>query len=194
MTRLLIVRHGDTFAPGQPPRRIGARTDPPLVESGRAQARALGRFFSAQALAFDRVLAAPLARTIETAALILGGQRHDAIEPADWLAEIDHGPDEGCPEAEVTARIGAAALAAWDRDATPPPGWIVERERRIADWRGAFADLRGTVLIVTSNGAARFAPIAAAAACGGLKLRTGAWGEIAVDDGAPRLVTWDERP
>ena len=38
-----IVRHGNTFDGNEPVRRIGARTDLPLVASGFDQARALGQ-------------------------------------------------------------------------------------------------------------------------------------------------------
>ncbi len=40
---LYIVRHGNTFEPDEPPRRIGRRTDLPLVESGRAKEDKLGQ-------------------------------------------------------------------------------------------------------------------------------------------------------
>ncbi|MGA3882329.1 histidine phosphatase family protein, partial [Bacillus pumilus] len=43
----VIVRHGNTFAAGEPPRRIGARTDLPLTAQGQAQAEALGAHFAA---------------------------------------------------------------------------------------------------------------------------------------------------
>jgi broad specificity phosphatase PhoE len=48
MTRIVIVRHGNTFEAGETPRRIGARTDLPLTADGQAQADALGRWFAAQ--------------------------------------------------------------------------------------------------------------------------------------------------
>lgn len=194
---ITIVRHGNTFEPGEEPRRIGARTDLPLVESGIAQAQALGRAFAAQGLTFDRTLAAPLKRTRETIAHIVGDR---AIETADWLAEIDHGPDEDRPETAVLARIGEAALAAWDRRAEAPDGWQVDAEARLAGWRDLYAAPGGRVLIVTSNGAARFALLADAAlhaeAVGlpSLKLRTGAYGTIDRRDGRLRLVDWDRRP
>ena len=41
MTTLIIARHGNTFDKGDIPTRVGARTDLPLVEKGRAQAKAL---------------------------------------------------------------------------------------------------------------------------------------------------------
>lgn len=203
MTSLcLIVRHGNTFAPGEPARRIGAATDLPLVESGRLQSFRLGEHFRKQGWRFDRVLTAPLRRTSESAALILAAME-DAppIETCDWLTEIDHGPDENQPETEVIARIGEAALATWDRDAIPPPGWHVDGPAREAAWRAFLTDVaQGMTLLVTSNGAARFGLRAdeglarQAAALPSLKLATGAYGLIALDSGAARLAAWNQRP
>ncbi|WP_156678245.1 histidine phosphatase family protein [Sphingomonas profundi] len=204
MTTLVIVRHGNTFAPGETPLRIGARTDLPLVPGGIAQARALGGWFAGAGIRFDRAFVSPLRRTQETAALILDDQPDPpAIEPAGWLAEIDHGPDEGRTDAAVVARIGADALAQWDERAVPPPGWLVDKESRLAAWRALYdaaEGMGGTLLIVTSNGSARFALMAQVAlhaearALPSLKIRTGAWGEIAVEAGVARLCGWDLRP
>jgi probable phosphoglycerate mutase len=193
--RLTIVRHGNTFVPGEPPRRIGARTDLPLVESGRAQAEALGLAFKMAGENFTRVLCAPLVRARETAVLTLAHQpRPPAIEPCDWLTEIDHGPDEGQPEETVRARIGDAAIAAWETDGIAPPGWHVDAEPRLAGWRGLLVEAHGDILLVTSNGAARFGLLAAGLSAPSLKLRTGAWGRIALGGPTPRLVAWDVRP
>lgn len=186
--RFVIVRHGNTFAPGEPPRRIGAATDLPLVESGRAQAEALRIHFAELGWRFDRILSSPLQRTRETAALIAPG---GAIETADWLREIDHGPDENRTEEEVIARIGPDALAAWEHEAIPPPGWQVHAEARLAAWRALFdrADDE-TWLLVTSNGAARFALLALGEQPA--KIRTGAFGML---EGGPwRVERWDQRP
>lgn len=203
MTSLcVIVRHGNTFAPGEPARRIGAGTDLPLVESGRLQASRLGEHFREQGWRVDRVLASPLRRTRESAALILAAMGNGvAIETRDWLAEIDHGPDENRTEAEVVARIGETALAAWDAHGIAPPGWHVDGAGRGAAWRAFFASApEGMTLLVTSNGAARFGLLAdaglarQAAALPSLKLATGAYGLIALEAGAPRLAAWNRRP
>lgn len=193
-----IVRHGDTFAPGVAPRRIGARTDLPLVASGRAQAAALGAAFAGQG--FDRALTAPLARSRETLALILAAQPDPPrVETADWLNEIDHGPDEDMPESAVVARIGADAIAAWDRDAQAPEGWNVDAARRMAGWKALWQSDAGNILLVTSNGAARFALLsdpdlrAQAATLPTLKLRTGAFGTIVRDGGRLILRDWNCR-
>jgi probable phosphoglycerate mutase len=197
-----IVRHGNTFEPGEEPRRIGRRTDLPLVESGRAQARALGQWFKAQGIRFDRALSSPLIRTRETAALILAEQAQAPdVEPCDWLAEIDHGPDENKPEPMVISRIGADALKAWEEASIPPSGWLVDREARVAGWHDLFTQRdAGSVLLVTSNGAARFALagdpdlVARSTHLPSLKLRTGAFGIIERHGAGMHLTAWDQRP
>jgi probable phosphoglycerate mutase len=196
MRRLFIIRHGNTFASSAEACRVGARTDIPLVESGRAQADRLGAWFARQGLPIGRLFSSPLQRARETADRIASATAHARDGSFDWLGEIDHGPDEGKPEAEVLARIGAQALADWDERAIAPDGWIVDADRRIAAWRSFFAEGgAGIDLLVTSNGAARFALLAADLPLGTLKLRTGAFGELAVaPDGKVILVRWDERP
>ncbi len=199
-----VVRHGNTFQADTKPRRIGARTDLPLTARGIEQARALGRYFSAEEVAFQRVLVSPLARTRQTASEIL---RYQDAPPqpvhADFLREIDHGPDENQLEEAVLNRIGPGALAAWEKQAEIPPGWIVEPSDRIAAWHELFRSSPKDcpTLLVTSNGAARFAIMAdpslmsEAAALVSLKLPTGGFGVIARrDDGNLSLLSWGERP
>ena len=200
----VIARHGNTFASGEPPRRIGARTDLPLTARGREQAAALGALFAAKGWRFSRALVSPLRRTRETAEAILAAQGAGAprAEPCNWLAEIDHGPDENQTEDKVLARIGGQALAAWDARAIPPPGWSVDAEARIAGWRAFFAKAgEESILLVTSNGAARFALLAdpalaaAMAHLPGLKLPTGGYGVILRDArGTLEIADWGARP
>lgn len=201
----VVVRHGNTFAPGETPRRIGARTDLPLTAAGIEQARALGQRFADRGWEFAQALVSPLRRTRETAAAILAAQPTPAPTPqaATFLREIDHGPDEGATEAAVLARVGRSALDAWDSRAEPPPEWVVEGEERQIAWRRLFArDASiGPVLLVTSNGAARFALLAepelreAAATLPSLKLATGSYGVIARDAaGVLEIRAWNETP
>jgi broad specificity phosphatase PhoE len=196
MRRLFIIRHGNTFTSSAQACRIGSRTDLPLVDSGHAQAQRLGAWFAAQDFAITRLLTSPLLRARQTAQAIADATGHAPDGTRDWLGEIDHGPDEGRPEAQVLARIGAQAIADWDERAIAPDDWIVEADTRIAAWGAYFAEPgEGTELLVTSNGAARFALLAAGLPLGSLKLRTGAFGELAVDaDGGVTLAGWDVRP
>ena len=202
----IIVRHGNTFVAGETPRRIGARTDLPLTKHGVEQARALGRHFTDQGWHFARALVSPLLRTRQTAEIILSAQDRAApsTEPADFLREIDHGPDENATEAEVIRRVGTEAIEAWDNCVVPPQDWAVDAELRIAAWRELFAGVdtaQGPVLLVTSNGAGRFALLAdpvlkdAAAQLPSLKLPTGGFGIIARSaDGALSVPVWGQRP
>lgn len=202
---LTIVRHGNTFEAGETPRRVGSRTDIPLVDSGREQARALGRWFATNGIRFDAAYTSPLRRTRETASLVLAAQTAAPTpDTGDWLAEIDHGPDEDQPEAAVVGRIGAEALHAWETSGLAPRDWVVDAEARCAAWRQLFdtaSDGRNrTLLAVTSNGAARFALLAdarlhaQALSLPSLKLRTGAFGRIMVDSDGIHLAEWDHRP
>jgi probable phosphoglycerate mutase len=199
----VVARHGNTFEAGEPPRRIGALTDLPLTLAGVAQARALGRHLAVQGYHFARVLVSPLLRTRQTADVILQElSTAPTPEPCDWLREIDHGPDEDMPEEAVLARIGGAALDAWDTHAEPPPGWTVDAEMRLAAWRALFAASQdGSTLVVTSNGAARFALLADPALVAertrlkSLKLPTGGYGVIVRDSaGVLDVPVWGRRP
>lgn len=205
MTLFYIVRHGNTFEAGESPRRIGSRTDLPLTAAGLAQAQALGADFAHAGIRFARALSSGLQRTRATAEAILARQPHPLVlETADFLAEIDHGPDENQPEEAVLARIGRAALTLWDTEAVPPPGWDVRPDWRRARWL-AFADEAVTahrddsILLVTSNGAGRFALAAfglkPGGKAGGVKFRTGSFGLVEAGGGGKfRLLEWDKRP
>jgi probable phosphoglycerate mutase len=201
MHKLFIVRHGNTFEKGEEPRRIGARTELPLVASGLDQAEALGRHFKALGVRFERVWCSPLLRTRQTAERIISDSPDEPrLELDDFLAEIDHGEDENKTDADVRARIGAAALHAWDQAGISPPGWTVNAGQRLEAWKARFAELirtePGASLCVTSNGAARFALLAAELEpVAGLKLATGAYGVLAcAQSGEVALEGWNMRP
>ncbi len=195
--RVILLRHGNTFALGDVVTRVGARTDLPLVDSGVRQAEAVGAFLRATGVHVDAAFCSPLRRTRETAEAVLraAGQSPPVLVAAA-LTEIDHGPDENQPEDAVRARVGEDALRRWEEDAIPPAGWNVDPAATANAWRAFHATAMPgeTRLVVTSNGAARFA----LAACGFAplpKLRTGAFGQIAFGaDGAAALASWDQRP
>lgn len=193
--RLYIVRHGNTFDKGDVVTRVGGRTDLPLSVSGRAQAEALARHFAGTTFATAR--SGPLKRTRETARAILAVQATAPDLTTDlFLREIDYGPDENRPEADVIARIGQPALDAWERDSIPPPGWRVDPAAIIGNWQELFSDLAeepGDHLIVTSNGIARFALAAANAHRPDAKLPTGGYGVIELGPD-PVLLHWNLRP
>jgi len=195
-SRLIIVRHGNTFDKGDVVTRVGGRTDLPLSVSGRAQVDALARHFASHTFASAR--SGPLKRTRQTAATILAAQASPPELTTDlFLREIDYGPDENRPEEEVVARIGQAALDAWEQDFIPPAGWRVDPAALIGNWQETFAELRdqpGDHLIVTSNGIARFALAAANAIGHDGKLATGAWGVVTLERDTATVTGWNVRP
>jgi broad specificity phosphatase PhoE len=196
--RLFIVRHGNTFDKGDVVTRVGGRTDIALSSSGRAQTKALADHFAAAGVRFTTARSGPLKRTRETAAAIL------AEDPAApdllnelFLREIDYGPDENRPEEDVVARVGKAALEAWERESVPPPGWRVDPAAITGNWQELISDLGkepGNHLIVTSNGIARFALAAIGERRADAKLSTGAYGVVEAGPESARLAHWNLRP
>ena len=169
-TILAIARHGNTFSPGEPPRRVGAGTDLPLTERNRG--RCIGRYLRDKGLIPTGVYAAPLLRTVQTAesATEVMGLKIDVVTLSDFV-EIDYGPDENKTEEEVELRLGGgdrdkgkAIIDEWNKRATVPEGWNANPRRIIDAWLD-FAEntvvrlhRNETALLVTSNGIIRFAP------------------------------------
>lgn len=198
MKHLYIVRHGNTFDKGDTVLRVGGCTDLDLSTSGELQAGGLAMHFAEFETQPVRVIAGPLKRTLQTAQAIADALGVLNVQVDERLREIDYGPDEGKPEDEVVARLGEAALAAWESDATVPDGWEVDPEALVQVWKDLLIETHhgaGDVIAVTSNGVARFA-LEAAGAVGKapMKLRTGAYGIIAVREFDLELVAWDVRP
>ncbi len=162
MTILIIARHGNTFERDETPRRVGT-TDLPLTETGRAQSRAIGHWLKQNSHYPEAIYSSLLKRTKETAELAL--KEADYKEPVYPLAifnEIDYGPDENKPEDTVIARLGEKALKDWEEKSIVPSGWNFDSAKCIEDWKN-FAhhiveDEQSCIMVVTSNGIARFAP------------------------------------
>ncbi len=203
-TKVIIVRHGNTFDKGDIVTRVGRRTDLALSESGKMQAIRLGSYLAKSYPKLDMVYTGTLKRTIETASLVLDQfRRQPKTTTSPDFDEIDYGPDENKPECEVVERIGKAALNAWNEDAIPPQGWQVDPGRIIEMWKNFFLSLAnscpGTVtMVVTSNGIARFAPFCLADPDGfrkkhTLKLSTCAFGEFQLEGNKWFCHTWNRR-
>jgi 2,3-bisphosphoglycerate-dependent phosphoglycerate mutase len=204
MTILIIARHGNTFEKGETPRRVGARTDLPLVESGRAQSRAIGAWLKQNGHYPEAVYSSQLRRTKETAEIALKEAGYkEPVFPLAIFNEIDYGPDENLPEDAVIARVGEKALQDWDRSAVVPPGWNFDPAQCITDWKN-FAghiveDEQDCALVVTSNGIARLAPhitgdFEGFAAKHALKISTGAVCVFEYADGKWVVREWNVKP
>ena len=203
--RLFIVRHGNTFGPGETPLRVGCGTDIPLVDSGIEQARALGKFFGSNGIKPELIIAGELRRAQETARIICeSGDFAPQFESSADFNEIDYGPDEGRTEEDVVSRVGQEAIDLWNSDAVVPDGWRVRPAELIEAWRKLAARLERecmgkTAIVVTSNGVARFAPYITRDYESfkqnyPLKLKTGAFGEFAYSNNVWTALRWNVRP
>jgi probable phosphoglycerate mutase len=116
VTRISLVRHGQTD--WNRDGRIQGRSDIPLNEKGRAQAREAGRALRARR--FDGVYASPLRRAFETAAIIAGELGMPAPVAVAGLEERSYGRAEGMTGPEIRAAFGEnrADVPEWENDAT----------------------------------------------------------------------------
>jgi broad specificity phosphatase PhoE len=102
VTKLLLVRHGETD--WNLNGRFQGHADPPLNETGRAQARELAAALEQRSVA--AVYSSPLRRAFETAEIVadLHGLRP---VPVEGLGEVDVGSWQGLTRAEVEERFPA---------------------------------------------------------------------------------------
>jgi probable phosphoglycerate mutase len=205
MTTLIIARHGNTFEKDETPTRVGKHTDLPLTAKGLEQGAAIGRYLRDHKLIPDVVYASNLQRTQQTAeAAIKASGVSNPVFALDIFDEIDYGPDENKLEDAVIARLGAQAIIDWDEKALVPDGWIVDPAQIIQNWIDFGDQIRAhddneTVLVVTSNGIARFAPHLTGdfdgfCATYDIKLATGALGVFEYIDCVWRVKDWGVRP
>jgi broad specificity phosphatase PhoE len=106
MTRLVLVRHGETAWHAE--NRYAGSADIPLNEHGREQAEQLATW--AKTAGLDALWTSPLARALQTAAPVAATAR---LEPrADpRLREVAFGEGEGLTRAEMRQRFPEAYAA-----------------------------------------------------------------------------------
>ena len=185
-TKLIVVRHGNTFDKGDTILRVGSKTDLPLTAAGVQQGRQAGLALKEMQLYPTCFFSAPLKRTLETCNEISKVFEHRELPIiSNFLLEFDYGPDEGKPESEVLIRLGneeanqsgeidvqpfdaeemgRESLKRWDAEKRLPQGWSFLQPRVShleQDWidfaQEMIANHQGeTVVAVTSNGIARF--------------------------------------
>lgn len=87
---IYVLRHGQTRLNSK--KALQGRSDFPLNESGRAQARQLGERLARRGITFARVFSSPLLRAVQTAKLVAP---EAALVTDERLIEMDYGPYEG---------------------------------------------------------------------------------------------------
>jgi len=152
MTLLALLRHGETAWSAE--RRIQGRADLPLSDAGRAALAARALPAACRGM---RIVTSPLARCVETAALL--GAPHAPREPR--LIEMDWGRWQGERLDELRARLGAAMRENEDRGLDfRPEGGESPREvlARVSRWLSTVSE---PTLAVTHRGVIRAVLVAA---------------------------------
>jgi broad specificity phosphatase PhoE len=107
--KVFLIRHGET-AWSRTGQHIG-RTDVPLDDEGRAQARAVGD--SLTGMRFDLALVSPLSRARETADLCGVSKAASESDIDADLLEWDYGAWEGRTTSDIRAELNDAEWTVW---------------------------------------------------------------------------------
>lgn len=148
-TTIFFVRHGESEANAA--RRFSGRMDSPLTARGRAQAETVADALAG--VSFDRIIATPLSRSLDTA-LAIARRRKMPVDVEGALIEIDVGDRTGTTFDEVRG------LPEWRDDGFVawPDGETLEQvlERALAAIRRIVRETpSGTVLVVGHGGVTR---------------------------------------
>ena len=196
MTRLLLVRHGETTWNAE--ERVQGQTDVPLSAFGRRQAERLRTRLRAEPIA--AAYASDLSRAWETARVALKG-RDVPLAPCAELREICLGEWQGLTVTEIRRRWPDASRRFWDADPEAAPAGGETRRQlqsRVVAAATAIAARhpRGQVLVVSHGGALR------ALVCWAVGAELTASGRFEVDNcglsildlppARPMLVRWNE--
>lgn len=150
---LIVARHGRTAANAAG--LLLGRADPPLDDTGIAQAEALAATLVSSPAPL-RLITSPLARTRATAEVIASrlGDRAEVEVDERWI-ELDYGEFDGTPVGEVPADVWRHWRT--DLDFAPPGGESMralgERVRtacrELQDLASADGEKDGTVIVVS---------------------------------------------
>jgi probable phosphoglycerate mutase len=137
--QIVLVRHAVTAETRTG--RMSANGTTPLDEGGRAQAAAVGARLAGRH--FDLVLASPVTRAWETAALAGLG---DAAEACEAVVEWDYGDFVGRPSDDIRAEAPGWNLFADGAPGGEQPGDVIARLDPVLDRLHAAT---GTVAVVS---------------------------------------------
>ncbi|WP_321341173.1 histidine phosphatase family protein [uncultured Cohaesibacter sp.] len=193
--KLILVRHGNTFAKDDKVVWVGARSDLPLVEKGKEQAQAVGMALKESGIKADALYCGPLKRTVQTAeiALKIAGCDGVKMRVSDALREIDYGLWEARSNDDIRAEFGDNDIDGWQQKSIWPDGyeWSPDPEIILSSWNAMVAEIAetfgedATAIIVTSNGILRIVAPQFGIAANEAKVSTGSL--CLVEDGVVKI-------
>ena len=206
---LVLVRHGNTFGPGDDVVWVGKGQDLPLVTSGRTQAETFGQSLARCGWTPTAALSGGLRRQVQHLSIALREIDDKVPEPAQVAAldEIDYGDWGGLTTEAIEARFGTDAVAAWNQRSAWPAdaSWPEGRDEVVARVRGFASEIaagrRGPrALACSSNGLMRWfldlvpGGLERAIQAGAFKVRTGHACRLVYETGVWRVTHWNIPP
>lgn len=200
-SRLVLLRHGNTFSAGEKVVMVGATQDLPLTEKGIAQAQAVGEALKPIAPSVVKLLVGPLKRTVQYAEQVKqsGAIRVDP-EIDQRLIELDYGAWGGLSNEEIERLSGAEILQKWQHQGIRPEGvqFAPSEDQLRAETESVLAEcalIQGTMVVVTSNGRLReYARLIGGEVHSGAKVKTGNLCIVELSDGEWKITGWDLSP
>ena len=182
--QLYLVRHGQTALNAEG--RLRGLANPPLDETGRAEAAALGQYLQNKGVV--AAFSSPLTRAVTTAQAIADAAGVDSYAD-DRFNDRDYGPWTGHVKADVIAEFGSV-------DAAPgvePVSQVMARARPALD---AVLDQypEGAVVVVTHDAVIRPLLTEVDPEVGPVAAPTGSVNELLRLDGAWRIQAVDLVP
>lgn len=207
--RLILLRHGNTFSPGESAVWVGKSEDLPLVSQGKTQAQVVAGVLSELGVYPDALFCSSLKRTKEFAQILKKtcGWETSVTEDAR-LDELDYGSWSGLTSEEIAARGFVIDLQQWNDHCVWPAdaGWggspqllRAEAQDFVEDVVKTYDD-DATVVGVTSNGRLRYflaldnEAFKRAVASEKVKVKTGHASIFEVSERGVRMVEWNLSP
>jgi len=207
--RLILARHGNTFAPSDKVVWAGQTNDLPLVEAGLKQAQIAAKYLLEQAVKPKAIYCSPLQRTGKFADILADVLKYPGKPIVDArLNEIDYGQWTGLSDQEVIDQFGADELKQWNEFSRWPKNgnWGDSESKITADVQSFASELQNnyasddTIIAVTSNGRLRYFltlidnEFESRRTNKSLKVKTGNICELQCTNGKFQLNYWDKNP
>jgi broad specificity phosphatase PhoE len=183
MTELYLVRHGETD--WNAARRIQGRTDIPLNDVGREQAREAAELLARRR--WDGVYTSPLGRAHETASIIAERLGLDGVTAVDALVERDYGEAEGMGFDEIEALYPEGVRAPGQETREQVAARVVPALLELAERHPGER-----LVIVSHGGAIRSVLQTAEPDARHPRITNASVHSFRVEDGALRLIAFDD--
>jgi len=183
MTELYLVRHGETD--WNAARRIQGRTDIPLNDTGRAQARQAAELLARRR--WDAVYSSPLERAHETARIIAERLGLDDVTDVEAFVERDYGEAEGMGFDELEARYPEGVRAPGQETREQVAARVVPALLALAEQHPGER-----LVIVSHGGAIRSVLQTAEPGTHHPRITNASVHSFRVEDGELRLIAFDD--